>query len=278
YAAAKDDKWAAYNKQDERTLNRKLGISKGNTVGYRQRIQTQKIMANTKQKKYWVSKSYNRNMVTHIDQEDFESLSNGRWLGTAIVEYMMDDFMKCYRESIDSANDLMILPSYLFFNAYSSNGTDKPHPPITITGKKALDFDFVAVPICEDDHWYLAVVTYISDLKACFSERHTAILIFDSLNRHHNDKVDWLKAMLAYMADGPEWSHVDRQEFGKIPVRYVPGSHPISGALSDIWRINVLANRRKELRQDLLEKAELLEKLTNWEKSVNAVSRRDGNL
>ncbi|KAG8939451.1 hypothetical protein FRC03_006303 [Tulasnella sp. 419] len=171
-AATKHDKQMEAEekfKREKTKIKQKLGISSSNTVGYRQQIRVSKAMSDRRYSKYWVSKLYNRNLVTHILQEDFESLSDGQWLGTNMIEFMMDEFMNRYRESTGTSNDLIILPSHVFHDIYHSKGKCKVHEHTTITGKKALDFDFLALPICKDDHCRL-VTAQNSDIDLRFIE------------------------------------------------------------------------------------------------------------
>ncbi|KAG8939801.1 hypothetical protein FRC03_006033 [Tulasnella sp. 419] len=195
-------------------------------------------------------------------------------------------------------DDLLILPCYVFSQLRGTKGSYTPKK-ILDRDVSPIEFPFIAVPINSNgDHWILAIIAYIGDLRLSSNNPRTTILILDSLNgspKHHAEDVMWLKVLIktwfAGVRDVPiaEMSkvpvhhpHVLRQPnfvdcgfypahflsvFMKDPTRYLKhctGEAVIEGELSKIWEGSHLGEHRERFRNYISGKIELFTKVQAW--------------
>ncbi|KAG8926509.1 hypothetical protein FRC03_010008 [Tulasnella sp. 419] len=314
--AQKEDRRVATTQKDQadrKKLKVTFNISSGNTISYRQGLRDKRLSGSAMEAKklYAVSESYNRNLTTYIETKDYETLADGQWINTHVVEYTMDEFMKRYREtSIGEADELIILPMHVFSRVFNSRGKSKPETVLTKTGKSMFDFDFIAVPIFHVNHYFLTIMAYLPDLVNASESPRTTIFVLDSLGQKYDTHITWLKAMFARMAIShrPTLSDI-QQHFKTIPAHYVNvpiqpnfcdcglypahflsvfmsdahrfyrhcnGTELIEGEVSKIWHAEEVRGRREELRRRLQHSAMVLEELQEWEGLVGRVKQKRG--
>ncbi|RDI84270.1 Signal recognition particle [Venturia inaequalis] len=98
-----------------------------------------------------------------VEFDDLFRLDEGEWFNDSLVEYCL----LCYQQQ----NQMQAKKVYFFSNFFYSKLVAKPGRNIDYEAVKRwvkediFTYDFVVVPVCENAHWYLALICNLSHLE-----------------------------------------------------------------------------------------------------------------
>ncbi|KIV98542.1 hypothetical protein, variant 1 [Verruconis gallopava] len=116
-----------------------------------------------------------------------------------------------------------------FFPSQFYENLSAPETCINYNGAKTstkkediFERDYLVIPIHEPNHWYLAIVLYLSSIRVQKPQKVPTVVILDSLGRQHPKTIENIKRYLSLEAQVRKYTSVEEHSFGGLYARHAP--------------------------------------------------------
>ncbi|QDS68989.1 hypothetical protein FKW77_009279 [Venturia effusa] len=152
-------------------------------------------------------KAYRSKKQVSIEFDDLYRLDEGEWFNDSLVEYCL----LYYQQQNERQASKVYFFSNFFYSKLVAKGRNIDYEAVRRWVKEDIfTYDFVVVPVCENAHWYLALICNLSHLQRKLGDDDDDVVEeVKTGSIEHNGQIDKLAT-----TDAPDvnWSHPEQDQ------------------------------------------------------------------